>query len=1338
MNRVLLIVGGLLVGLLAALFVVPGFVDWTRYRGTFEDEATKLLGRDVRVGGSVNLRLLPTPYIRFEKVRVADIQATVGEPLFRAEALTIWLAIGPLFSRKFEATEIEVRKPALTLVLDGQGSGNWTSLAKRPARAAFVPDDIALRQVQLLDGAITIFDAAGNNKGRIEHVNGELSATAVEGPYKVALAFAAQGVPREVRFATAKAEADGTVRLKGTMRSPATGASYTLDGQLLDLFGKPSLNGDVMAKLPLPAADDSGASTAAAKTAAEASFELKGKLTADTAGAQLADLNLTFEQDGKPQLAVGEARMSWHPESSTHVELSSRWLDLDRIGGGGAAATVPSLLQRFAERLEAHFPATSKATARVTLEQATLGGDIVSGVSLALERRSEGLQVQASAAIPGSSRMQVAGLLNAQSRTAVFSGDVALRGANFARFAAWAGRNTGMPDAAKEQPFLMSGKLTFGPERVTGRQITLQMPGNSVSGEFAWARAGANPQISVALEGSELDLSPLMQGKTGAAAVVKAFRDQIAAARNAASAAVAGLPNGNVRLRVGRVIAGASVLRDVSADVALEGGNLSVPLLRTGSEDGWSIELSGNIAGLTKPDAKGTLAATLAADTPQGLAELVRLAGLDDAMLPSAARAKLLLPLRIAGRMRLSDAGADAFAAGFDGTAGSQRISGTLKTDGAGDSWRDWKLDAAATIDGPQARSVLDLVAPERLQLGTSSSQGSEGPGRLSVRTIGTAKSGLVSLLAFDAQGLAAEYRGKLAVTDAAKPKVDGQLRLVTNDLAAAWTLLGGKERPSLRGKPLQGTIALTGEPERMRLAAERLQLGGATLSGHLEHESTGANFNITGRIASTDMSLPAVLDGLTVATPSPGGPRPRGAPASIWGEQAFDLAGLAGWSARIAIVAPRLEIAPEIALGNSALDVQVKDGRLEIGLTGGEALGGKATGALTLERAQAGAHAKLKLAAAGMKAEALSATGLPAMNGLLSVDAQLEASALSPRGLVAALNGQGQLSLAGAKLNRLTPRALKDSVDALIATKVEIPPGELKRRLAGALTTGGASLGSRTLPIAVADGIVKFATIAVDTPEGRLTGVTAIDLEALRVDSEWRIDPPAEAATASRSAKATRPLPGISVVYAGSLARLGTIEPSLQIEDLERELTVRKMERDLEDLERIRRQDEDRARREAEQRPQERERDLPPLAPPTLTVPLPIPVPVPVPDQKRSERVPPTSPAPRLEITTPAGDSRAPTEPAVTIPSQGAARPASAATVIPLPGAPGLPQQSQVEPAQPAAVSPLPDAAEPAASDLPNAALQPQVPVPRPAAQPRPAARPARDVFRELGRSGP
>ena len=72
MNNALLYFGGLLVVVFAALFAVPLVVDWNGYRGVFEEEASKVLGRDVRVGGAVNVRFLPTPYVRFEKVRLAD------------------------------------------------------------------------------------------------------------------------------------------------------------------------------------------------------------------------------------------------------------------------------------------------------------------------------------------------------------------------------------------------------------------------------------------------------------------------------------------------------------------------------------------------------------------------------------------------------------------------------------------------------------------------------------------------------------------------------------------------------------------------------------------------------------------------------------------------------------------------------------------------------------------------------------------------------------------------------------------------------------------------------------------------------------------------------------------------------------------------------------------------------------------------------------------------------------------------------------------------------------------------------------------------------------------
>ena len=96
MNNGLLFFAGLLVLVLSALFAVPSFVDWNGYRGVFEEEASKVLGRDVRVGGAVNLRFLPAPYVQFDKVRIANVTGQTGEPFVRADSFKMWLSASAL------------------------------------------------------------------------------------------------------------------------------------------------------------------------------------------------------------------------------------------------------------------------------------------------------------------------------------------------------------------------------------------------------------------------------------------------------------------------------------------------------------------------------------------------------------------------------------------------------------------------------------------------------------------------------------------------------------------------------------------------------------------------------------------------------------------------------------------------------------------------------------------------------------------------------------------------------------------------------------------------------------------------------------------------------------------------------------------------------------------------------------------------------------------------------------------------------------------------------------------------------------------------------------------
>ena len=185
MNNGLLYFGGLLVVVLAALFAVPNFIDWNGYRGVFEEEASKVLGRDVRVGGSVNLKLLPVPYVRFEKVRIANHRRADGRTVRQGRKLhDVALGAGAAARRarsqrgRAEQAGPHPRSSTAKAAATGRTSSS------RPGDLPFVPRDVALRSVKLIDGAISIYNAATERIALFEGIYGELSADGLKGPFR--------------------------------------------------------------------------------------------------------------------------------------------------------------------------------------------------------------------------------------------------------------------------------------------------------------------------------------------------------------------------------------------------------------------------------------------------------------------------------------------------------------------------------------------------------------------------------------------------------------------------------------------------------------------------------------------------------------------------------------------------------------------------------------------------------------------------------------------------------------------------------------------------------------------------------------------------------------------------------------------------------------------------------------------------------------------------------------------------------------------------------------------------------------------------------------------------
>jgi hypothetical protein len=242
-NNLLIAIAVFIITVLGALFAVPYFIDWNSYRGLFEEEAKSVIGREVQVDGDVKLYLLPTPYFRLEKVRIADADAGLTEPFFKTESLSIKLSIAPLFRGVVEAHEIEFQRPVLRLAVDAKGGWNWQSFALALRSTGYVPANVALASLRIRDGVLALHGIDGVEYARLDGLNGELSAPALEGPYRFRGDFGLVGAKRELRLATSLPEADGSVPFRMSLRLPETNTSYLLDARAVDLMGKTRIRG---------------------------------------------------------------------------------------------------------------------------------------------------------------------------------------------------------------------------------------------------------------------------------------------------------------------------------------------------------------------------------------------------------------------------------------------------------------------------------------------------------------------------------------------------------------------------------------------------------------------------------------------------------------------------------------------------------------------------------------------------------------------------------------------------------------------------------------------------------------------------------------------------------------------------------------------------------------------------------------------------------------------------------------------------------------------------------------------------------------------------------------
>lgn len=1183
MNNGLLYLGGLLTVILAALFGVPYFVDWNGYRGVFEEEASKVLGRDVRVGGAVNVRFLPTPYVRFEKVRIADPTGQTGEAFMRADSFTMRLAVAPLLRGALEANEIELSRPVLSFALDSEGSGNWASLQLKPAELPFIPRNVALHSVRFLDGAVSLYGSDGQAITRIEKVNGELAAETLKGPFKFAGRATWSGEERDIKFVTTSPDADGGIKLKFNLRGLLTANSYAFDGTLANLSGKPRFTGDVTAKLGLPKLES--ADSAAAESVMPG-FDLKAHVDADTSGATFDDLTLDVVNAAEPQVISGKASAVWAKEPRFDAALNAKWLDLDFLAGsGGQSATFVKVRQLGLAVLHS-LAGDGAASAKIDLEQVRLGGEVAGGLKIDAERVGGVMKIKdMKGGLPGGARFELSGEIKGEAGARTFNGEGLVRGANLARLQTWMQKSGASIDIKTEGPFWLAGRLVAGENQVELTDAKAEIAGHFLSGELK-IDDKERRRIAVRLESSRIDTVSLFpeEALNVERELLKAFG--LAAGADPSPAAT-GPGDGarqsdlSVRITAGELKHAGKVYRNVDASVVQEDGVLRIPSAKFQTTGGLSVVASGRVK-TTADQPEGTISYELDAPTHNAVQDATGLFSVSNIV--PAERTAPWNTAKIAGLIKLGARSKTATDVSFDGLINGARVAGRAEFDAGFKAWRTAPSHISAVLKTPDMATALNLIHVARAKIDGAAAR----PIELSIAVSGKLADQSAALFDIKSEGLDATMMGSIQLPETGAAVVSGRAMLKGRDAHEVLALAGLPAPGGLSGTAIEGVVDVSAKGGVIELASQGLTAGESRLTGRATiTNAVGEDLKVSADISADSLTIVGLLGWMTGRGPtSEDNSAETEQFRSVWPEAAFEFDALSHLTGDVTVRSKAVLLTDGLGIRDATIKATLAPGKISLTELSGRAAGGTLSAMASFSK-DAGGVSLDGILKFGADLSALS----QAADGTAAVEFTVTGRSLSPASLVAGLNGSGVIALNAARHPGPAPVVVSDASDSVFSGDIANDASVITPALMEAIASARVENGTRQVPFTIAGGDIKVDPFVIEAPQGSARVSTVVRLASLAVDSVWQVTalaakmPPPPDAPADWKPLPKGPLPPVVVVYTGKLDDLKQLAVAVDTSELQRELSVRQMERKVEELEVLRRRDEERAKQEVERR---------------------------------------------------------------------------------------------------------------------------------------------------------
>ena len=621
-KKVLLGLAGLLVLLVVAALVVPGFIDWNAYKAEIAAQAKAATGRDVTIGGDIRMTVLPAPALLARDVRMANLAGASEADMVRLKSLEIRIALWPLLGGEVQVQTVKLVEPVIHLEVLADGRRNWDFASRaKPAAPKGATESaggpglggaVRLDSFIIENGTVTFRDAVTGVVERVEKINASIAAASLAGPFESTGTLTARGIPLQYDVSLGRIINQRTLPIGLTLGVGPERATVKAKGTIIGLGDKPKFKGTVVAESAnLAVAIRALARGAALPGVLARAFSFEADVVASAAGAEVTKMTIRLGETrftGALKVATGETVIVDAKLAAAKLDLDE-WLAAINGGAGRQAAAAPVANKGKGDKAAVappfEIPRGFGGSLEVTVDALTYRGGVVRQIRVGGGLAAGRITLKRlSALLPGGSDVTVSGVLTAAKSKPRFEGNVKAATGDLRGVLRWLG--VAVPDipADRLRRLSVTTKVVATPDEIRISGLAAKFDSSRMSGGVTVAlRERPAFGASIVLDRLNVDAylppPPKADKANKAAKAAKGGGKETTLDAALDALGVLDTFDANIKARVGSLVYGGTPIEGIVFDGTLHNGTLTLRRASADKAAGASVSATGSISGFT-------------------------------------------------------------------------------------------------------------------------------------------------------------------------------------------------------------------------------------------------------------------------------------------------------------------------------------------------------------------------------------------------------------------------------------------------------------------------------------------------------------------------------------------------------------------------------------------------------------------------------------------------------------------------------------------------------------------------------------------------------------------